>query len=126
VTANIDWAEFDRYPENTCRCRCGTEFRSHSKLANVGGRFVLVTRRPCPACGRDDSLNASRSDPESFSVGGNDRSLTMNPVRIDIPAARLAEPADAAVRLVIDTLRGAGFDPYVAARVPMARALVIE
>ncbi len=66
---NIDWTEFDNDPESTCSCRCGTDFRSHVKVFYEGGeRIGPVTRKSCPGCGRNDGVNAIRSDPEIQSI----------------------------------------------------------
>jgi len=69
----IDWSKWDRdrTPEMNCTCRCvfarlkdGDEiptFRSHAKfVANVG----MLSRKPCPDCGRNDNLRSIGSDRE--------------------------------------------------------------
>lgn len=65
----IDWSIFDGDPEMTCGCRCGAEFRSHAKSFYTEGRKV-ITRKPCPQCGRNDNCNQISSDPEIFSIRG--------------------------------------------------------
>lgn len=71
----IDWSPFDKWSENTCECRCGTVFRSHSKTVMTGatapGHLELRSRKPCPACGRDNLLVRVSSDPEVFTIGGS-------------------------------------------------------
>jgi len=69
----IDWSVFDGLSESTCMCRCGTVFRSHSKLAAVEpSGFVLTIRRPCPACGRNDNVSSARSDWEEYKIGSGE------------------------------------------------------
>lgn len=68
----IDWRPFDGDPEPACTCRCVFErlkdgdeiptFRSHVKI--VGGS--IITRKPCPDCGRTDNVRSVSSDPEPF------------------------------------------------------------
>lgn len=65
--ANLtDWSAVDdnHYPEHTCTCRCGTDFRSHAKFV-VG--FGLVSRKACPRCGSTEPRRAA-SDPETFAL----------------------------------------------------------
>lgn len=62
----IDWAPFDRSPEDTVTCVNDHTYRSHSKyVLNVGIR----ARKPCPICG-ESALRSSRSDPETMTIGG--------------------------------------------------------
>lgn len=68
----IDWSIFDGDPEQTCGCRCGHIFRSHAKLVMGVERPHSKTRKPCPACGRDDNCDRLSSDPEPYSIGGDD------------------------------------------------------
>ena len=63
----IDWSLFDKWSESTCTCRCGQVFRSHAKYAAARGG--LISRKPCPGCGRDDDARSVRSDPEKFTIG---------------------------------------------------------
>lgn len=66
-----DWTASDKYPEDTCECRCGAVWASHAKY--VGDpKPSLVTRRPCPACGRTDQCVAVRSGWEPMSFGTED------------------------------------------------------
>jgi len=67
---SIDWTIFDGQPEDTCTCKCGRIFRSHSKIDMQ--RFKLISRKPCPACGKADNLFKASSDPESFGIGAPD------------------------------------------------------
>ena len=62
----IDWTPFDNYPENTATCRCGAEFRSHTKYVVGKG---IVTRKPCPGCDGVQSIWKTRSDPETMTIG---------------------------------------------------------
>ena len=66
----IDWSKFDRYQKNTCSCRCGNVFRSHSKL----DMFIKkpITRYPCPGCGRNDNCYSIKSDPEVYGMSDDD------------------------------------------------------
>ncbi len=61
-----DWAGFDSFPENTCECTCGAVFRSHSRYSHSRG---LISRIPCPTCGKDDALRKASSDVERVSIG---------------------------------------------------------
>jgi hypothetical protein len=65
----IKWEAHNQYPENTCECRCGAIFRSHSRYSSTRG---LISRKPCPACGKDDGLRAARSDPEEMTITKKD------------------------------------------------------
>jgi hypothetical protein len=65
-----EWDVFDNYPESTCECSCGRFFRSHARYSVARG---LISRKPCPECGVDDRLRASRSDPETDTIGGKPR-----------------------------------------------------
>jgi hypothetical protein len=67
----IDWTVFDQYPENTIECRCGAVYRSHAKMAESGGRLVLYSRKPCPACKESvGNARAVRGDPEEVVIRG--------------------------------------------------------
>lgn len=58
-----EWDAFDKWPEDTCCCRCGAVFLSH---ARVGPDGRPMSRNPCPKCGC--------ATPNSFSA----RSATAN------------------------------------------------
>lgn len=64
----IDWSVFDKYPDDTCFCRCGSEFRSHAKFATVAGSSGLVSRKPCPACGKADDIWMVSADSETYTL----------------------------------------------------------
>ncbi len=64
--AAFDWSPFDKYSHNTCYCRCGTVFRAHSRFFKDYG---LVTRTPCPGCGKNSDVRRASSDPETFTIG---------------------------------------------------------
>jgi hypothetical protein len=67
-----DWSEMDRFGKSTCYCRCETVFRSQAKVAfDASGKPWLLTRTPCPACGRDDACRRVSSDPETMTIDGN-------------------------------------------------------
>jgi len=66
----IDWSGFDKYEESVCDCRCGTSFLSHDKLIKDGDRLKIVTRKPCPSCGRNDDIRAVHGPTEVWSVKG--------------------------------------------------------
>lgn len=68
MTQAIDWCAFAAYPEDTCVCRCGCEFRSHGRFV-VGERPGLISPKPCPGCGKSDDLRAVRSDVETMKIG---------------------------------------------------------
>lgn len=71
--SKVDWSSHDAHPESTCTCRCvfarlkdGDDiptFRSHAKFAASAGG--LISRKPCPDCGRHDNLSSARSDREN-------------------------------------------------------------
>jgi hypothetical protein len=65
----IDWTDFDGTSEQTCRCRCGTVFRSHARVRYDAG-IRPIARKPCPGCGKSDDLWAISSDPELFTIEG--------------------------------------------------------
>lgn len=60
----IDWSVFERFEQNTCECRCGTEYRSHSKVVNTADGMKVFTRKPCPNCGASDRLRRVSSPAE--------------------------------------------------------------
>jgi len=64
-----EWAIFDQYPENTCECMCGAVYRSHSRYTMARG---LISRKPCPACGKDNGVRRSSSDPEYMTITKKD------------------------------------------------------
>ena len=64
---NIDWSVFDEYPEDTCSCRCGEVFRSHAKFVRDVSR--VITRKACPACGKNSDFSRIESDPEKYTIG---------------------------------------------------------
>jgi hypothetical protein len=70
MTTEIDWSSFDRFSESTCFCRCGQTFRSHAKLVTAASKLTmrLVTRKPCPSCGKDDDCKRVEDDPEVWSI----------------------------------------------------------
>lgn len=61
----IDWSAFKDYPENTVRCVCGHEYRSHSKF--VMDVPAIIARFPCRVCG-GERMQSSRSDVESWTT----------------------------------------------------------
>ena len=63
---DIDWDIVSKYPEDTCTCRCGTVFRSHSKFATVDNKPEIVSRKPCLNCG-SHIMRRACSDREAFS-----------------------------------------------------------
>lgn len=67
----IDWYTSDGEPGDTCYCRCGRIYRSHTRVKLVGGRMTAITRKKCPGCGEYIS-NCFRisSDPEIYTIGG--------------------------------------------------------
>lgn len=64
--SEIDWSIFDKYPEDTCDCRCGKVFRTHSKFVAELSR--VITRKPCPDCGKNDNFRKISSDPEKWTL----------------------------------------------------------
>ncbi len=66
----IDWTMFDRWPEDTCFCRCGGIFRSHGKWIMSEKR--IIARSPCPKCGKNDDCYRVKSDPETMEICAGD------------------------------------------------------
>ncbi len=66
--SGVDWSVFDHDPKLTCYCRCGAIFRSHGKYLAALGK--MVTREPCPGCGKSDDLRQTSSDPERYIMQG--------------------------------------------------------
>lgn len=66
-----DWSAFaGQEIDQTCACRCGTDYRSHAKLFRTEDNqgFDHISRYPCPNCGRHDDIRACYGDPESFTL----------------------------------------------------------
>ena len=61
----IDWTPLLKYEPNENECRCGKVFISHSKFVKDKG---MITRFPCPGCGRSDRVRRSSSPPEKWSI----------------------------------------------------------
>ncbi len=66
----IDWSVFDAYERSEVSCHCGTEFLSHAKAAMTLTPPRVVSRQPCPGCGKHDTIRAARSGPEKWSIRG--------------------------------------------------------
>lgn len=65
MNSNIDWSVFDKYSESTNKCRCGAVYRSHCKGIVTPTGFSLITRKPCPGCGKSvDNVWSSSTDVE--------------------------------------------------------------
>lgn len=64
---SIDWSAFDKFPQDTCYCRCGTAFRSHGKFVMAPSPGI-VSREPCPSCGKTDDIAKVSSDPELYTL----------------------------------------------------------
>ena len=66
--SEVDWTEFDQFPEDTCYCWCGCEYRSHAKMVKRD-RLIMVSRKPCPGCGKvEGHLRRVSSDPEVMTL----------------------------------------------------------
>ena len=65
ATLDIDWSEFT-WSEDTCHCRCGEIFRSHSKYVMAVNK--AITKKQCPRCGKDDDCWRIISDPETMTI----------------------------------------------------------
>ncbi len=54
----LGWEIFDGDPESDCHCKCGEVFFSHVKAIydSGSGKRRLVSRKPCPSCGKDNAL----------------------------------------------------------------------
>lgn len=77
MTPTIDWSRHDKFPEGWCSCRCGLSFMSHNKSVAEGDTIRTYTRKPCPACGRDDDCYQFSSPPESYTIHGPSGSPTV-------------------------------------------------
>jgi len=64
---DIDWSEFIG-SEDTCYCRCGRDYRSHTKY--VGTLNKMITKKDCPGCTKNNDCWRVVSDPETFEVKG--------------------------------------------------------
>ena len=67
--AEIDWSEFNKWPESEITCGCGAVYQSHCKFVNEPKRGT-VSRRPCPGCGRTDDVRQASSPPERMTIRG--------------------------------------------------------
>ena len=49
-----DWANFDEsgQPKMQIYCVCGRTYRSHYALVKEQGKYISITRDPCPGCGK--------------------------------------------------------------------------
>lgn len=65
----IDWSPFDKYPEDTCYCRCGVTYKSHVKALCRGSQFDLVARGACPSCGRTDQIRRTEGSSHIDTIG---------------------------------------------------------
>jgi hypothetical protein len=66
---NIDWSVFNKAPESTCTCRCGTSYRSHVKVIKIDGSFVTISRKSCPNCGKNEgNVYSVQMDPENWTI----------------------------------------------------------
>ena len=61
----IDWSGFTG-PEDTCYCRCGEVFRSHSKYVLAAKKNI--TMKLCPQCKKNDDCKKIQSDPEIMTI----------------------------------------------------------
>lgn len=61
---DVDWTGIDW--EDSLTCACGRQFRSASRY--VAALERVVSRRPCPGCGRQDRIVHAEMDPETFTV----------------------------------------------------------
>jgi hypothetical protein len=65
--SEVDWTAFNKYSEDTIECRCGAVYRSHAKAKLLETGFTVITRKPCPACGKDRGhVRSARTDPETW------------------------------------------------------------
>lgn len=65
-----DWSKVEKYEPNEITCQCGAFFHSHS-MFDLARRTVL-TKTPCPQCGKDDNVRRASSPPERFTLGPDD------------------------------------------------------
>lgn len=65
----IDWSIFDGMPENTCYCRCEAIYASHTKIVKDGDKLALISRKPCPKCGKTkNNLRRVQSELGSWTI----------------------------------------------------------
>jgi len=65
---DIDWSTFNKSAEQNCQCGCGSIFRSHAKFVSKLGK--VVSRKPCPECGKNDDLRQTTIDWDSSTIKG--------------------------------------------------------
>jgi len=60
---------FEKQYVDTCYCKCGSIYRSSSKLKLIDGDLKLFTKEPCPSCGKSiNNCIKISSDPEKFTL----------------------------------------------------------
>jgi hypothetical protein len=52
VVLYTDWQRMDQFAEDDIFCRCGMSYHSHAKAVMQDGHMVVITRKPCPVCGK--------------------------------------------------------------------------
>lgn len=61
---DIDWTIYNKFLEDTVTCRCLMRFRTHTQFKGSRSGLchgAIVTRKPCPGCGRHDRVMAVRA-----------------------------------------------------------------
>jgi len=66
MTGELDWSEFEG-GKYQCRCTCGVDFSSYAQY-DYKSRKKLITKDPCPGCGKDDKCWTVHSDPEQWEL----------------------------------------------------------
>ncbi len=65
-----NWSKVEKYEPNEILCRCGALFHSHA-MYDLEKKTVL-TKVPCPQCGKNDAVRRATSAPEKFTLGPDD------------------------------------------------------
>jgi hypothetical protein len=65
---DVDWSVQDGNPESTIICRCSRQYRSHVKVTLDGDELRTFTRKPCPNCGRNDTVISALGDREAMDL----------------------------------------------------------
>lgn len=67
----VDWSSVLKFPAPLVYCRCGAQYRSHTKLVINATGFTHVSRLPCPVCGKQVDHQAQVShDAEVMTLDG--------------------------------------------------------
>ncbi len=68
----VDWKEFEDLSRPMCHCRCGAQFRAHTKGKVYEERYIHVIEFACPGCDTVDDIWRISHDAESLSINSGD------------------------------------------------------